>query len=1084
MREPRWLILIAFLGLLAAPFLFRRSTDLPPPADARQIIILTPHNEQIRHEFGRAFEQWHEMHYGERVSVVWSVPGGTNDIRRMLESQFAAAARDGRPVGGNADLLFGGGQYEHDKIKQGVTITIDGQAVRVPISEPVTFHPRDLRRHFGAATLTEVYGGADIGGNPLFDPEGHWLGAALSGFGIVYNRPALTELGLPPPRGWVDLTHPRLLGWVALGNPAQSGSTAKSFDTVLQRAGWTRGWQVLRRAAANARYFSASSSKVPIDVSQGDAAAGVCIDFYGRYQSQAIADAGDPDRLGYIDPPGEGAIDADPVSLLRGAPQPALATRFMLFCLTDEAQSLWQFRHDEPRDDGLGPDRYELRRLPIIRGFYTRYLHRFVDRVNPYDFAQPFDIFDPAYGALLPVLFSAMAIDQHAALTRAWRAIVSHPAYPPGGGLVTAAEVTDPALREMLERFDAMPTIPGPQGATYSLADPSVLAAVRDGWLRGGWSDAELWPRERGPEETLRSLAAAFFRGNYEWVAEASGIRHEALGAGSRVVVGSRLMIVGPSTRNSALGSRNSLSTQHSALRTWHSAPPPVPSPMPMRHTPPLTKIIATIGPASRGRDVLTRLIDAGVSVFRLNFSHGSLEAHADVLTAIRSLAAEAGRRVAVLGDLQGPKIRIGKVADPGVELAPGDTVLLRRGTFIASPAARPACFGSTYERLVDDVEPGQRVLIADGAIRMLVVAKRADELECSVTVGGVVTSGKGINLPDTHVSAEALSDHDLTCVKWAVEQGLDFLALSFVRSAAEVVRLRELIAAHAASREPGFHVPIIAKIEQPSAVERVDEILEQADGIMVARGDLGVELELARVPVIQKRIVLAAADHGKPCIVATQMLESMIQSPMPTRAEASDVANAILDGADAVMLSGETAVGRYPVLAVDHMRLIAQHTEAYLSQQPQSASPPLRLVASRYRTAALAHGAWTIARDYGAKLIVVWSQRGGGARLLSQNNFQIPIIALSGDERALRQMQLLRGVTPIHMEPPHSLADFTRRVDDLLLKDGWAALGDRCILMAGSPLGVARNTNTLALHEVGNPDTGYARVDGGAEKC
>lgn len=525
MRELRWLILIAFLGLLAAPFLFRRSTDLPPPPDARRIIILTPHNEQIRHEFGRAFEQWHEQHYGEQVNVVWSVPGGTNEIRRMLESQFAAAAREGRPVGGNADLLFGGGQYEHDKIKQGVTVTVGGQSVRVPISEPVSFEARELAQHFGVESLQDVYGGTEIGGSPLFDPDGHWLGTALSGFGIVYNRPALTGLGLEPPRAWADLTHPALRGWVALGNPAQSGSTAKSFDTVLQRAGWVRGWQVLRRVAANARYFSASSSKVPIDVSQGDAAAGVCIDFYGRSQSQAIADAGDPDRLGYVDPPGEGAIDADPISLLRGAPQPVLARRFMLFCLTDKAQSLWQFRHDDTHQDGLGPDRYELRRLPIIRGFYSRFLNRFVDRVNPFDFAQPFESFDPAYGGLLPVLFSAMAIDEHAALVRAWDAIVRHPAYPAGIGLVTAADVTDPDLKTMLERFDAMPTMPGPDGASLSLADPAVLSTVRDGWLRGGWREAGIWPREQGPEEALRAHASAFFRQNYAWITRAGGVR-------------------------------------------------------------------------------------------------------------------------------------------------------------------------------------------------------------------------------------------------------------------------------------------------------------------------------------------------------------------------------------------------------------------------------------------------------------------------------------------------------------------------------------------------------------------------------
>jgi pyruvate kinase len=236
------------------------------------------------------------------------------------------------------------------------------------------------------------------------------------------------------------------------------------------------------------------------------------------------------------------------------------------------------------------------------------------------------------------------------------------------------------------------------------------------------------------------------------------------------------------------------------------------------------------------------------------------------------------------------------------------------------------------------------------------------------------------------------------------------------------------------------------------------------------------VEIDLARVPVIQKRLLAIASDYGKPCIVATQMLESMINSPSPTRAEVSDVAGAIEDGADAVMLSGETAVGKHPILAVENMRRIAEHTEQYLASLPQQPSPPRKLVESRYRTAALAHGAWTIAQDIAAKFIVVWSQQGGGARYLSQNNFTVPIIAITSDDRAARQMQLLRAVIPLRMPQPENLAHFTRMIDVYLLETGWARQGDSCILMAGAPIGLQGVTNSLAIHNIGNPNTGFAR--------
>jgi len=487
---------------------------------------------------------------------------------------------------------------------------------------------------------------------------------------------------------------------------------------------------------------------------------------------------------------------------------------------------------------------------------------------------------------------------------------------------------------------------------------------------------------------------------------------------------------------------------------------------------PPLTKIVATLGPASSDAATVRKLIEAGVSVFRLNFSHGTIEDQTARAKTVRAVAEELGRPTALLGDLQGPKIRVGKVTEGGIEVAAGATVVFRRNHELAMPSSRPVCFGCTYPGLIDDVQAGQRLLVNDGAIRMLVVAKRTDELECTVTVGGLITSGKGINLPDSSLNVEPMGERDWTYVRWAIEQDIDFLALSFVRCAADVVALRDGLKRLS---KVGSCIRIIAKIELPSAVNQVESIIDAADGIMVARGDLGVEMDLARVPVIQKQLLKAAQSFGKPCIVATQMLESMIQSPSPTRAEASDVAGAIMDGADAVMLSGETAVGKFPVLAVENMRRIAEFTEQHLASLPTDSSPPVKLIESRYRTAALAHGVWTVAQDIRAKFIVVWSQQGGGARYLSQNNFCVPIIAITSDDRAARQMQLLRGVVPVRMPVPESLGRLTTMVDVYLQETGWAKVGDPCILVAGWPLGRAGVTNTMALHWIGNSETGFA---------
>jgi ABC-type Fe3+ transport system substrate-binding protein len=342
--------------------------------------------------------------------------------------------------------------------------------------------------------LVATYGENIIGDGLLYDPDKHWFGTALSGFGIVFNRNSLEQLSLPEPTYWEELCHPKLRGWVALVNPAQSGSITTAFDTILQRRGWERGWQIKRRAGANARYFSASALKAPTDVSQGNAAMGVCIDFFGRYQSQAILDAGGGDRIGYIDPPGATTIDADPISMLRGAPNPLLARRFIEFTLTKQGQALWQFSTKDEHEDELGPERFELRRLPVLRSMYENYMDRMIDGVNAFEIAAPLEHPNPHFRSFVPVLFAAMAMDTHHDLQRAWQAIVTHPGYPknhPSDRIVTAddEDITDPTLRKMLELFDVMPVIEGPEGRGYCLSVLDDIAALREGWLRGEWSE-------------------------------------------------------------------------------------------------------------------------------------------------------------------------------------------------------------------------------------------------------------------------------------------------------------------------------------------------------------------------------------------------------------------------------------------------------------------------------------------------------------------------------------------------------------------------------------------------------------------
>ncbi|MEM9881631.1 MAG: pyruvate kinase, partial [Planctomycetota bacterium] len=457
-----------------------------------------------------------------------------------------------------------------------------------------------------------------------------------------------------------------------------------------------------------------------------------------------------------------------------------------------------------------------------------------------------------------------------------------------------------------------------------------------------------------------------------------------------------------------------------------------------------LTKILATVGPACRDAATLTRMIEEGARAFRVNFSHGDFPDFQASVDAIRAASAAAGITVGILGDLSGPKIRVTKVAGGSLELAVGDHVEFTQRDVTAHryPETGVVTVGTTYPEMVDDVEPGQRLLVNDGAIRMLVTDKvTADDPEtgnrrpsdprliCRVTEGGTLSDKKGVNLPDTHVSAPALTDWDEECAAWAVEAGLDFLALSFVRKADDVRQLNDLLlrlGRDNRSLRSHSRLPIVSKLEKPQAIDELDAILEETDAVMVARGDLGVEMDLARVPVIQKQIIRKAHDYGRPVVVATQMLESMIESFTPTRAEVSDVANAILDGTDAIMLSGETAVGKHPIQAVHTMARTAAIAEAYdAERRAGTTKPPEHLRDSKYRTAALAHGVSTIVNDLHPAFVVTWSELGGGARYLSQNRLRTPIIAISSRDAALRQMALLFGVHTVHMDRPKDTADF-----------------------------------------------------------
>ncbi len=476
---------------------------------------------------------------------------------------------------------------------------------------------------------------------------------------------------------------------------------------------------------------------------------------------------------------------------------------------------------------------------------------------------------------------------------------------------------------------------------------------------------------------------------------------------------------------------------------------------VPLASRPSQTKIVATVGPACQSEERLAELIEAGVDVFRLNTAHGDEAQHQARLDAIRRVRRALGRPVAVLVDLAGPKIRLGELPDGQIQLERGQTV-----RFVRAQPQSPGDLSTTYEPLVDELAPGNRVMLADGTVSLVVDEVGRDGARCRVVQGGVVRSRQGVNLPGARLSAAALGEADWRFAAWAARHEVDFLGLSFVRAATEVRELKAFLARQGAGAQ------VVAKIEKPEALERLDEIVDAADAIMVARGDLGVEIDIARVAVVQKEIIALCARRHKPVIIATQMLDSMQHARIPTRAEVTDVANAILDGADACMLSGETAIGEYPREAIEMMHRIALATESIYGRQPPAAGPDFSTAAVHEITEAVVHSAARLATELRAKMVVVASTSGTTARVLSKNRTFVPTVGVSQSEATLRRMCLYWGVIPLPGAPTQDSAALLGFVTDRGVASGALGPGDRIVLVAGTGLAVTAH-NMVVIHEV-----------------
>jgi len=459
------------------------------------------------------------------------------------------------------------------------------------------------------------------------------------------------------------------------------------------------------------------------------------------------------------------------------------------------------------------------------------------------------------------------------------------------------------------------------------------------------------------------------------------------------------------------------------------------------------TKIVCTIGPASESREVLGELIHSGMNVARLNFSHGTQAEHAVKIDTIRSLSAELQKPVAILQDLCGPKIRVGTVAEPGVQLNSGDSFVLTSRP-VTGDARRVSV---SYPDLPRQVRKNDHIMLADGMMELVVTRAGDTDIHTEVVRGGLLTSHKGVNLPNGTVEVPSLTDKDRQDLRFGLAKGVDYVALSFVRSAADVLRVKEAI------RQGGKKTPVIAKIEKHEALDVIDEIVDAADGIMVARGDLGVEIPLENVPNIQKKLIRRANAAGKPVIIATQMLRSMVDSPRPTRAEAADVANGVLDGADAVMLSEETASGRYPVEAVQYMRRIAVAAETSYPHDKY-----LTMMTKTSVSESVAYAACILADQVEAAAIVATTRSGSTAAHISRFRPATKIIALSPDENTVRRLTLYWGCVSCRVSLLEDTDSMIENAADVALESGLVATGDRVVITAGRPIWEKGTTNML----------------------
>ncbi|MEJ5915524.1 pyruvate kinase [Pseudokineococcus sp. 1T1Z-3] len=473
-------------------------------------------------------------------------------------------------------------------------------------------------------------------------------------------------------------------------------------------------------------------------------------------------------------------------------------------------------------------------------------------------------------------------------------------------------------------------------------------------------------------------------------------------------------------------------------------------------------KIVCTLGPAVSGDDQLRALVDAGMDVARFNLSHGSHAEHSARYEQVRRASDEAGRAVAVLVDLQGPKIRLGKFADGPHALGVGDVFTI---TTEDVPGDAQLC-STTHKGLPGDVAPGDVILVDDGKVTLSVTAVEGPRVVTQVVVPGVVSDNKGLNLPGVAVGVPAMSDKDVEDLRWGLRQGADMVALSFVRDAKDVEDVHKIM------DEEGRRVPVIAKVEKPQAVENLEAVVDAFDGVMVARGDLGVELPLEQVPIVQKRAVELCRRSAKPVIVATQVLESMISAPRPTRAEASDCANAVLDGADAIMLSGETSVGQYPVEAVQTMAKIIASTEAHgLDRIPPLGTNP------HTRGGAITRAALDVGVNLGAKFLVVFTTTGDSARRMARLRSPIPLIVFSPEPRVRSELALTWGVQTYLMPYVTHTDEMVLALDEVLLESKVAAEGDLVVVVAGAPPGIPGSTNALRAHRMGDAVNGVTQA-------